>query len=76
MNPGCLRPPSWCEVHHIDLFSFENGQTNIDDGILCEQTASRPTSSVNSEDAFDVALGRSSGREEPSVLAANDRFPR
>ena len=34
MNPGCLKPPSWCEVHHIDLFSTENGQTNIDDGIL------------------------------------------
>ncbi|MFC5928453.1 HNH endonuclease [Cryobacterium melibiosiphilum] len=34
MAPGCLLPPSWCEVHHIDLFSTENGQTDIAVGIL------------------------------------------
>ena len=34
MTPGCLMPPSWTEVHHLDLFSTENGQTNIAEGIL------------------------------------------
>jgi hypothetical protein len=31
--PGCDRPPSWSEAHHIDMFS-EGGNTNVNDGIL------------------------------------------
>ncbi|MBX3196079.1 MAG: DUF222 domain-containing protein, partial [Microbacteriaceae bacterium] len=31
--PGCTRPPSWCEVHHIDHWS-RGGRTDIADGVL------------------------------------------
>jgi hypothetical protein len=31
--PGCSRPPSWCEAHHIQQFS-RGGKTDIADGIL------------------------------------------
>ncbi|MFC5930409.1 HNH endonuclease signature motif containing protein [Cryobacterium melibiosiphilum] len=34
MMPGCLMPPSWTETHHLDLYSTENGQTDIDVGML------------------------------------------
>ena len=32
--PGCDRPPSWCEAHHIVLWHRDRGETNIADGIL------------------------------------------
>lgn len=32
--PGCERPPSWTEAHHIDYWGRDGGETNIDDGIL------------------------------------------
>lgn len=31
--PGCSRPPSWCEAHHVQQFS-RGGKTDIADGIL------------------------------------------
>ena len=31
--PGCDRPPSWCEVHHIHEFS-KGGSTDLADGVL------------------------------------------
>jgi Domain of unknown function (DUF222) len=31
--PGCDRPPSWCEAHHITPFSV-GGKTDLADGIL------------------------------------------
>lgn len=31
--PGCDRPPSWCEVHHVEPWS-EGGRTTVDDGVL------------------------------------------
>jgi hypothetical protein len=31
--PGCDRPPSWTEVHHIVPWS-EGGHTSVDDGVL------------------------------------------
>jgi len=34
MFPGCSRPASWCEGHHIRHFKRDHGETNIDDGIL------------------------------------------
>ena len=33
MAPGCDRPPSWCEVHHIHEFS-RGGSTDVADGVL------------------------------------------
>jgi hypothetical protein len=30
---GCDRPPSWCEVHHIDEWS-KGGHTDVDTGVL------------------------------------------
>ena len=30
--PGCHRPPSWCEAHHIVHWKRDNGNTNTDDG--------------------------------------------
>jgi hypothetical protein len=33
LAPGCDRPPSWCEVHHIQEFS-RGGRTDLNDGIL------------------------------------------
>jgi len=32
--PGCDRPPSWCEAHHIDEWFLDHGRTDIADGIL------------------------------------------
>jgi hypothetical protein len=32
--PGCDRPPSWCEAHHIDEWDAHHGHTNIADGVL------------------------------------------
>ncbi len=31
--PGCDRPPSYCEAHHIDHFA-EGGKTDVDRGVL------------------------------------------
>jgi len=33
LAPGCERPPSWCEVHHIHEFA-KGGETSVDDGVL------------------------------------------
>ena len=32
--PGCDRPPSWSEAHHIDEWHGDHGATDVDDGIL------------------------------------------
>ena len=32
--PGCEKPPSWCEAHHIDYWARDKGRTDIADGIL------------------------------------------
>jgi len=32
--PGCERPPSWCEAHHIHHWHRDHGKTDIADGIL------------------------------------------
>jgi hypothetical protein len=32
--PGCDRPPSWTEAHHINEWARHNGSTDIADGIL------------------------------------------
>lgn len=32
--PGCERPPSWCEAHHINHWLRDTGRTDIADGIL------------------------------------------
>ncbi|TFC21979.1 HNH endonuclease signature motif containing protein [Cryobacterium glucosi] len=34
MWPGCDRPPSWTETHHIHHWKDDTGQTNLDHGIL------------------------------------------
>jgi hypothetical protein len=34
--PGCDRPPSWTEAHHIDEWDAHDGRTDIDQGVsLC-----------------------------------------
>jgi len=32
--PGCDRPPSWCEAHHIVYWKRDHGNTDLADGIL------------------------------------------
>jgi hypothetical protein len=32
--PGCDRPPSWCEAHHIVFWARDKGKTDLADGIL------------------------------------------
>ncbi len=32
--PGCDRPPSWCEAHHLQEWHRDHGRTDIADGIL------------------------------------------
>lgn len=32
--PGCERPPSWCEAHHIDHWYRDGGRTDVADGVL------------------------------------------
>ena len=34
MFPGCERPPSWTEAHHIRHWGRDRGGTDLDDGIL------------------------------------------
>jgi hypothetical protein len=34
MWPGCDRPPSWTETHHIQHWKDDAGETNLDEGIL------------------------------------------
>ncbi|TFB83815.1 HNH endonuclease [Cryobacterium algoricola] len=34
MWPGCDRPPSWTETHHIQHWKDDHGETNLDGGIL------------------------------------------
>lgn len=33
-HPGCDRPPSWTEAHHIDEWKRNHGRTDVADGIL------------------------------------------
>jgi hypothetical protein len=32
--PGCNKPPSWCEAHHIDWWARDRGKTDIRNGML------------------------------------------
>jgi len=32
--PGCERPPSWCEAHHVDHWKRDGGSTDVEAGIL------------------------------------------
>jgi hypothetical protein len=32
--PGCDRPPSWTEAHHIDHWARDGGRTDLDRGVL------------------------------------------
>lgn len=32
-HPGCGRPPSWCEVHHVEPWA-QHGATEIDDLVM------------------------------------------
>ncbi|MGX5679970.1 DUF222 domain-containing protein [Schumannella luteola] len=32
--PGCDRPPSWCEAHHINEWARDHGKTDVADGVL------------------------------------------
>ncbi len=32
--PGCERPPSWCEAHHIEHWQRDGGRTDVADGVL------------------------------------------
>jgi Domain of unknown function (DUF222) len=32
--PGCEKPPSWCEAHHVDYWARDSGATTVANGIL------------------------------------------
>ena len=34
MAPGCDRPPSWTEAHHVKHWARDGGKTDIANGIL------------------------------------------
>ena len=31
---GCERPPSWCEVHHVEHWARDHGPTTVENGLL------------------------------------------
>ena len=44
--PGCDRPPSWCEAHHINEWFRDHGSTDIADGTSSKYTHTRLQSGV------------------------------
>ena len=32
--PGCTKPPSWCEAHHVQYWVRDRGRTDTENGIL------------------------------------------
>ncbi len=32
--PGCEKPPSWCEAHHVEQWARDHGSTDVRNGIL------------------------------------------
>jgi hypothetical protein len=32
--PGCDKPPSWCEAHHVDQWARDHGRTDTANGVL------------------------------------------
>ena len=32
--PGCTRPPSWCEAHHVKHWHRDRGRTDVENGLL------------------------------------------
>jgi len=32
--PGCDRPASWCDVHHVRAWDADQGPTSIDNGVM------------------------------------------
>ncbi|MCV7434028.1 HNH endonuclease signature motif containing protein [Mycolicibacterium bacteremicum] len=77
-HPGCGRPVSWCDAHHIRPWS-EGGQTSLDNGVLL----CRLHHSLIHHGGWQVYLGRdrhpwfipphTPGQPEPEHLRSHNR---
>ncbi len=69
---GCTKPARWCEVHHIDWWDRDQGNTSVDNGILLcnfhHHEVHRDNLTVRRRPggSRDVQLSRPQGRAGPS----------
>ncbi|MFD4422401.1 DUF222 domain-containing protein [Agromyces sp. NPDC058484] len=66
MDPGCTRPPSWTEAHHIEHWLRDDGRT---DSPTASSSADEITSGITTRDGRCGAMARPTGssRRRPSI---------
>ena len=68
-HPGCGRPPSWCEVHHLTPWE-QGGDTKLSNlAMLCRVTTARSTPRTGSSGS---ATGYPSSSRRSGWISSND----
>ncbi len=56
--PGCEKPPSWCEAHHVDQWARDKGRTDVRNGILlCRYHHMLMHGGASSSEAWQIQRG-------------------
>ncbi len=74
--PGCDRPPSWCEAHHIDHWHRDRGRTDLDRGILLCRHHHMLVHNNHWEIEHNPVLGDAGYRLIPPASIDTKRMPR